>query len=144
MTNSHSASADTEPARQHFVVDPAVDPRDVFMSAQDVHDYLGRGRTQGYLVTSDPAFQLYQAEPGRWRLCDVRRYYDDKVSAQAPGTGGTVASVVDAGTAHTSDTITKPKPARARRSLPVVSSDNPFLNSPRRSNAPGAKKGTTR
>ncbi len=144
MATPASPEASTEsPARRAFVVDPVADPRDVFMTAQDVHDYLGRGRTQGYEVTSDQAFQRYQAEPGRWRLCDVRRYYDDKVAAQVCG-AAEPATPAAGSVPSASATPAAKSTTRARRTEPSVTTDNPFLNSPRRSNAPGTKKGSTR
>ena len=54
---THPPRTATEPEQATPVaLDPARDPRDVFLSAADVHDYLGLGRTQGYAFTGTDAF----------------------------------------------------------------------------------------
>ena len=59
-----------------LTIDPSVDPRDVWMTATDVHDHLGHGRSQGCAFTGSAAFQAVAALPGTWRLADLRAFFD--------------------------------------------------------------------
>ena len=141
---AHPPRTTTEaPAAPPLALDPARDPRDVFLSAADVHDYLGLGRTQGYAVTGTAAFQAVAALPGKWRLADVRAYFDARFAQ-------TIAVLVapDAVPAAGPDTDEPParalaavgRPARARRSPTSTADANAFLDRRRRSAAPGATR----
>ncbi len=75
------AMTDTSPARGQAIspglhVPAGCDPRDLFLTAEEVHVYLGVGRTKGYEITGSALYQHIAVAEGRWRLSDLRALHD--------------------------------------------------------------------
>lgn len=142
VRSEQRTGADPDTTESTFVVDPEQDPRDVFLRAEDVHAYLGKGRTQGYEFTSQSTFQALQAVSGRWRLADVRAYFDlkaelalEEIRAALRGEASDPQQVTHDPTAETN-----PR-SRSRRADATVGEKYPFVEPRRRSNPPGTPKG---
>jgi len=149
--NAHSGHSNAEPhaetgvasqPREAFTVDPARDPRDVWMSAADVQDYLGRGRSQGYAFTGTPTFKSIAALPGRWRLSDVRAFFDAKAVAALSAVAWLPVEHEshEAHNAPDASIAAQSTPVRARRSTASTELNYPFLDTKRRSPKPGATR----
>ena len=127
MTNQMHTIPASQPCGPAFVIDPAQDPRDVFLKAEEVHAYLGRGRSQGYQITSQPGFKALAILPGRWRLADVRAYFDMRAEL-----------VLQAELANLRE---RPSESLADTTEADVEDNYPYLHPRRRSAGPGAKEG---
>jgi len=141
MESTESAAP---PPSGSFFVDASLDPRDIWMSASDVHDYLHRGRSQGYAFTGSIQFQSVAALPGVWRLADVRSFFDAKAAAAIAAIQWPAAAAASEEDQQSTSPAARAGavsgPGRARRADPSGSPAYDFVNVQRRSAKPGAAK----